>query len=53
MWSVHTALLLLLSNTCLDLHTFTTGYLASLLFQFQLPDQASLTMVHMALTDMF
>jgi len=52
MRSVPTALLLLLSRTCLDLHTSTTGYLASLLSeQFQLLDQANLTGVNTALAN--
>lgn len=52
MRSVPTALLLLLSRTCLDLHTSTTGYLASLLSeQFQLLDQANLATVNQALTN--
>jgi len=52
MRSVPTALLLLLSRTCLDLHTSTTGYLASLLSeQFQLLDQANLTVVNTALAN--
>jgi len=52
MRSVPTALLLLLSRTCLDLHTSTTSYLASLLSeQFQLLDQANLTSVNTALAN--
>ena len=52
MRSVPTALLLLLSRTCLDLHTSTTGYLACLLSeQFQLLDQANLATVNQALTN--
>jgi len=51
MRSVPTALLLLLSRTCLDLHTSTTGYLATLLSeQFQMVDPANLTAVNTALS---
>jgi len=50
--SVPPALLLLLSRTCLDLHTSTTSYLASLLSeQFQLLDQANLATVNTALSN--
>jgi len=50
--SVPPALLLLLSRTCLDLHISTTTYLASLLSeQFQLLDQANLSSVNSALSN--
>jgi len=52
MRSVPSSLLLLLSRTCLDLHTSTTNYLSSLLSeQFQLLDRANLTAVNTALTN--
>jgi len=45
--SVPPALLLLLSRTCLDLHTSTTGYLAGLLKDtYQLEDRADVTQVN-------
>jgi hypothetical protein len=50
--SVPGGLLLLLSRTCLDLHTSTTAHLAALLAErLQLPATPDITPVNVALAD--
>ena len=52
--TVSPALLLLLSRTCLDLHTNTTGQLASIMAdQYQLLEVANMTQINTSLASVF